>query len=172
MSVWKSAASVILTLFASSGWAQTETEEEELVFMEIVGTNVQVPSSFASAVCGLVVAEVTTQFGGTTDPVCSLDEQTASQMGLMDDEGQPVDLSRQSFINVQLPDNETRIQLPLSIAADLCETEESELADDSMNVRLVGCEVSQEQLEVSNLPGLQLVQSGDTQGAASGGSGD
>jgi hypothetical protein len=166
------AAAMALALPASAALAQTESEEEQLVFMEVVGSNVQVPASFVAAVCGLTPDQVTTDFVGTTDRACRVDEEAATQMGLLDDSGDMVDLSPQGFANVQLPDNETRVQLPLGIAAQLCGMEESELVDHSMSERLVACDVSQEQLEASNLPGLRMPEAGDGAGAAIGDEGE
>ncbi len=163
------AAATALALPASTALAQTETEEEQLVFMEVAGSNVQVPASFVAAVCGLTPDQVTTDFVGTTDPACRIDEEAATQIGLIDENGETVDLSPQGFASVQLPDNETRVQLPLGIAAQLCEMEESELIDQSMSERLVECDISQEQLEASNLPGLQMPQDGEGAGAATDG---
>jgi hypothetical protein len=162
------AAATALALPAPVALAQTETEEEQLVFMEVAGSNVQVPASFVAAVCGLTPEQVTTDFVGTTDRACSVDEEMATELGLMDDSGERVDLSPQGFANVQRPDNDTRVQLPLSIAAQLCEMEESELVDHSMSERLVACDLSQEQLETSNLPGLRMPEDGQDAGAATG----
>ena len=159
------AMSSALLMSAAPAIAQTESEEEQPVFVEVVGRSVQLPLSFAAAVCGLTVDEVTSEFVGGTDSACQVDEAAASQLGLVDENGETADLSRQGFVNVELPDNETRVQMPRSLAARLCEVEESELADDASSVRTVGCELSQEQVEASGLPGLL------TAGDAGGGEG-
>ena len=162
------AASAVLLLPAASVLAQTESEVEELVFVDVVGRSVQLPLSFAAAVCGLGTDQVASDFGGTTDAVCEVDEAAAAQMGLADESGEMVDLGPQDFVNVQLPDNETRVQLPKGLAARLCQVEESELTDDSSSVRLVGCELTQEQVDASGLPGL-LAGQDEGEGESTGG---
>jgi hypothetical protein len=154
MNILRLAATAALLVSASSALAQTETEEEQMVFVEVVDSNVQLPLTFAAAACGLPVEQVTTDFVGTTDAACAIEEELATQVGLVDERGELVDLSRQGFVNVQLPDNETRVQMPVGLAAQICEVQESELAEHSTSVRLVACELTQEQVEASGLPGL------------------
>lgn len=72
------AASAALSLSATSVPAQTEGEAEGLVFGDIVGRSVQLPLSFAAALCGLATDQVASDFGGTTDPVCEVDEAAAT----------------------------------------------------------------------------------------------
>ncbi len=162
------AASAALLLSTASAIAQTQNEEEDLVFVDVVGRDVQLPLSFAAAVCGLTTDQVVADFEGTTNAACELDEAAATEMGLVDESGEVVDLSRQGFVNVQLPDNETRVQLPRGLAARICQVEESELADDPSSVRLVGCELSQEQVEASGLPGLLAGQNGGEEESSGG----
>jgi hypothetical protein len=147
-------------LSATAAFAQTETEEEEMVFLEVVDSNVQLPLTFAAAICGLPVEQVITDFVGTTDAACIIEEELATQVGLVDENGELVDLTRQGFVNVQLPDNETTMQMPVSFAAALCDVQESQLAEHSTSVRLVACELTEEQAEASGLPGL-LISSGE-----------
>ncbi len=153
------AAATALTL-AAPALAQTETEEEQLVFLEVAGRSVQIPSSFAAAACGLSPERVAADLAETTDPACVLDEDTAVRMGLIEESGDAVDLTRQSFVSVQLPDGETRVQMPRAVAAELCEVEESALTDDPASVRQVGCELTQAQASASVFPGLTMSQGG------------
>ncbi len=151
-------AALALSSLAAS--AQTETEEEQLVFLDVAGRSVQLPSSFVAAACGLSPEQIATDLAETTDPACALDQATAVQMGLVEENGDPVDLTRQGFVNVELPDGEMRVQMPLAVAAQLCEVEESALADDQASVRQVGCELTQAQASASVFPGLTMSQGG------------
>ena len=152
-------ALLALLLSTTAAHAQTETEEEQLVFVEIAERSVQVPVSFAGTVCGLKANEVLTEFGDNIDPVCSIDEGSAAQMGLSDGDGELVDLTLQDFVSVQLPDGETRVQMPMGFATRLCGLDAGALSDDSMSERQVACELTQEQAVASKLPGLSMGQS-------------
>jgi hypothetical protein len=163
------ATAAALTLAAPVS-AQTETEEEQLVFLDVAGRSVQLPSSFVAAACGLSPEQITTDLVGTTDPACALDQDTAVQMGLTEENGDSVDLTRQGFVNVELPDGEMRVQMPRAVAAQLCEVEESALADDQASVRQVGCELTQAQASASIFPGLTMNQGGGGAAEDAGGS--
>ena len=156
-------ALVLITMaaltFPAPTFAQTETEEEQLVFLEVAGRSVQLPSSFVAAACGLSPEQIATDLAETTDPACALDQDTAVQMGLMEENGDSVDLTRQGFVSVELPDGEMRVQMPRAVAAQLCQVEESALVDDSASVRQVGCELTQAQASASIFPGLSMDQS-------------
>jgi hypothetical protein len=155
-----SLALISLMLVPAASLAQTETEQEQLVFVELATRRVQLPASFAGAVCGLGVDEVIAEFSDSIDPACSVDEAAAAGMGLTDENGDIVDMTLQDFVNVQLPDNETRVQMPMSFATRLCGLALGELSDDAMSERQVACELTPEQMAASNLPGLSLAEGG------------
>jgi hypothetical protein len=60
--------------------------------------------------------------------------------------------------------------MPLAVAAQLCEVEESALADDQASVRQVGCELTQAQASASIFPGLTMNQGGGGAAEDAGGS--
>src|SRR5690606_38148088 len=111
------------------------------------------PVSFAAAICGLAPQEVLLDFGDSVDAACAIDAGAAETMGLARD-GELVSLSIQDFVSVELQDRESRVQMPVSLAARHCGIEEGDLADDAVSVRQVACELSPEQAAASGLPGL------------------
>ena len=148
--------SAISVLFGTSTFAQTNAES---AFVAVAGTSVELPLSFAGALCGFTTEEVTARASSTTDPICTVDESTATSVGLMDEDGEMMDLTRQGFATVTMPDTETLVQLPINIAAQLCELEASELAGaTTAGDQASSCNLTQEDVDTTSFPGLRLAR--------------
>ncbi|EYD71496.1 hypothetical protein Rumeso_04897 [Rubellimicrobium mesophilum DSM 19309] len=83
-------------------------------------------------------------------------------MGLTDEHGEMVDITRQGFATLTMPDGASTVQLPIGIAAQLCELDASELAPVTAGEdQGSSCELTQEDVDTTSFPGLRLARSTD-----------
>jgi hypothetical protein len=130
------AAALLLSVLAIPASAQ---EQEGLVNVNISGNTVQVPVAVAAQLCDTDVNVLAKQ-KEKGDVACSITQQQAAERGFTGPEqGQA---QQEGLVNVNIADN--TVQVPVSVAAQLCDTDVNILAQQKEKGG-VACTITQEQ---------------------------
>lgn len=139
---------VALAIFAAPVLAQ----QSGLVNVSVDGNNVQVPVGIAAQVCGLDVNALAADFVGTEQVACDIDAETAAEHNIGGQHGGGQNQGQQKgLVNVSIDGN--NVQVPVSIAAQVCGVEVNVLARDFAGTDEVACEIDQETAAEHNIQG-------------------
>jgi len=139
-------AAAALTVAASGAFAQGQ---EGLVNISVDDNTVQVPISVAANVCDLDVNVLSSQFVGSDETACEIDQETAAANGI--DTGSnggsnsgPGNGNGQQEGLVNLSVDGNTIQVPVGIAANVCDVDANVIAQQVKGTDESACEIDQE----------------------------
>lgn len=153
------AAVAALVSFAAPAFAQ---DQEGLVNVSVDNNTVQVPVSVAANVCDITVDVLTADFVGTDKSACSIDQQTAATNdfpGYEDTTGNGKG-NQNGLVNVSVDGN--TVQVPIGVAANVCDIDANVLARDFKGSEEDACEIDQETAAANNFPTLSDAMPADT----------
>ncbi|MSU91006.1 hypothetical protein GE300_15535 [Rhodobacteraceae bacterium 2CG4] len=153
-----SAMAALLALSAPA-FAQ---DQEGLVNVSVDGNTVQVPVSVAANVCDIEVDVLSADFVGTDQTACSVDQQTAATNdfpGYEDTPGKGGG-NKSGLVNVSVDGNS--VQVPIGVAANVCDIDANVLARDFKGSDEDVCEIDQETASANNFPTLKDALPADT----------
>src|SRR5215213_1073867 len=157
----KRRASMIFRAFATAGVISlcvltgpaSAQQQEGLVNLNVSNNNtsVQVPVSVAAQLCGLEVNAVAQM--NRNQAVCDISQQQAAEANLPGfGQGQGQGTQQGGLVNLNIENNNTAVQVPVSVAAQLCGLEVNVVAQRNRNEAI--CEITQQQATQANLPGF------------------
>ena len=136
------AAAAALTVAASGAFAQGQ---EGLVNVSVDDNTVQVPVSVAANVCDLDVNVLARQFVGSDETACEIDQETAAENGIGtgsnggsgNGNGQ-----QEGLVNLSVDGN--TVQVPVGVAANVCDVDANVIAQQVKGTDESACEIDQE----------------------------
>lgn len=162
MTILKTSHAAIAALLLSVAPALAQDNQEGLVNVDVEGNTVQVPVAVAANVCDVTVDVLASDFVGTDETACSVDQQTAAANdfpGFEDAPGQGGG-NQNGLVNVDVEGN--TVQVPIGIAANVCGVDANVLAQDFAGGEESVCEIDQETAAANNFPTLEDAQPADT----------
>ena len=155
------ASAAVAALLACSAPAFAQ-DQEGLVNLSVDDNVVQVPVSVAANVCDITVDVLTADFVGTEDSACTIDEQTAATNDIAGYEDTPGNGNGQQngLVNVSVDGN--TVQVPIGVAANVCDIDANVLARDFKGSEEDACEIDQETAAANNFPTLSDAMPADT----------
>ncbi|WP_341211039.1 hypothetical protein [uncultured Limimaricola sp.] len=136
-------AAAALTVAASGAFAQGQ---EGLVNVSVDDNTVQVPVDVAANVCDLDVNVLSSQFAGTDETACEIDQKTAAQNGIKSNgtnNAQGNNGKQEGLVNLSLDGN--TVQAPIGVAANVCDVDANVLAKQFKGSDESACDITQEQ---------------------------
>ena len=118
--------------------------------------------SVAANVCDITVDVLTTDFVGSDESACTIDEQTAATNDIEGYEDTPGNGNGQQngLVNVSVDGN--TVQVPIGVAANVCDIAANVLARDFKGSEEDACEITQEVAAANNFPTLTDAMPADT----------
>jgi hypothetical protein len=153
-----SAAAAALLVMSAPAFAQ----QEGLVNVDVSGNTVQVPVAVAANVCDIAVDVLSADFVGTEETACSVDETVAATNDFPGYEDKPGNGSgkQNGLVNVSVEGN--TVQVPIGVAANVCDIDANVLARDFKGSDETACEIDQETAAANNFPTLTDAMPADT----------
>lgn len=134
------AATAALSIAASGAFAQGQ---EGLVNVSVDDNTVQVPVSVAANVCDLDVNALARQFVGSDDSACEIDQETAAANGINTGSSNGNGNGKQNgLVNLSVDGN--TIQVPVGVAANVCDVDANVIAQQVKGTDDSACEIDQE----------------------------
>lgn len=136
-------------------------DQEGLVNLSVDDNVVQVPVSVAANVCDISVNVLSSDFVGSENTACSIDEDTAAANGISgfegDDDAEDAERgngngTQNGLVNVSVDGN--TVQVPIGVAANVCDVDANVLARDFKGSDEDVCTISQETAAENNLPNM------------------
>ncbi|HEV7252698.1 MAG TPA: hypothetical protein VGN97_06320 [Mesorhizobium sp.] len=149
----KTIAQVAATaLLLSSGAAFAQTQQG-LVNVSVEGNSVQVPIGVAANVCDVDANVLATQFVGTDQTACEIDQETAAANNIGGSNaggGQGNGGGNQNgLVNVSVDDNV--VQVPVGIAANVCDVDANVIAQQFKGTDRTVCTIDQATAAANNI---------------------
>ncbi|WP_323768030.1 hypothetical protein [Marinovum sp.] len=135
-------AATALTVAASGALAQGQ---EGLVNVSVDDNTVQVPVSVAANVCDLDVNVLASQFVGSDETACEIDQETAAENGIGtgSNGGSGTGNGQQEgLVNLSVDGN--TVQVPVGVAANVCDVDANVIAEQFKGSDETACEIDQE----------------------------
>lgn len=135
-------AATALTVAASGAFAQGQ---EGLVNVSVDDNTVQVPVSVAANVCDLDANVLASQFVGSDKTACEIDQETAAENGIGtgsnggsgNGNGQ-----QEGLVNLSVDGN--TLQVPVGVAANVCDVDANVIAEQFKGTDESACEIDRE----------------------------
>lgn len=152
------AMAAVLSL-AAPAFAQ---DQEGLVNVSVDDNVVQVPVSVAANVCDITVDVLSSDFVGTEESACTIDEKTAATNDFPGYEDKPGKGGgkQNGLVNVSVDGN--TVQVPIGVAANVCDLDANVLAKEAKGSDKNVCEIDQETAAANNFPTLKDAEPADT----------
>ncbi|WP_183470051.1 hypothetical protein [Limimaricola variabilis] len=165
-------AATALSIAASGAFAQGQ---EGLVNVSVDDNTVQVPVDVAANVCNIDANVLATDFVGTEDSACTIDQSTAAKNGIKTGKGNSGHMEntasngksgkQEGLVNLSLDGN--TIQAPVAVAANLCDLDVNLISKKFQGKDKTACEITQEQaaengLDTSGLSDSDMTDATDT----------
>ncbi|MCP1170101.1 hypothetical protein [Limimaricola litoreus] len=160
-------AATALTVAASGAFAQGQ---EGLVNVSVDDNTVQVPVDVAANVCDLDVNVLASDFVGSEETACEIDQKTAAQNGIQSNGSNSAEGNngqQNGLVNLSLDGN--TVQAPIGVAANVCDVDANVIAQDFTGTDESVCTISQEQaaengIDTSGLSDSDMSNATDTLG--------
>lgn len=120
MSIYKHSYAAVAALLVSA--APAFAQQEGLVNVDVSGNTVQLPIAVAANICDLDV-NVLAEQAESGDTVCTIDQETVAANN---NAGGASGADQEGLVNVAIQDN--TVQLPIAVAANLCDIDVNVLA--------------------------------------------
>lgn len=145
------AAAAIALAAASPALAQ----QNGLVNLSVDGNTVQVPVGVAANVCDVDANVLATQFVGTDQTACEIDQATAAEHNIGGagggQGGGQGGGAQKGLVNVSVDGN--TVQVPVGVAANACDVDANVLAQQYVGSDETACEIDQETAAEHNIGG-------------------
>ncbi|PSK88545.1 hypothetical protein CLV79_101385 [Limimaricola soesokkakensis] len=133
-------AAAALTVAASGAFAQGQ---EGLVNVSVDDNTVQVPVSVAANACDLDVNVLSGQFVGSDKTACEIDQETAAANGIdTGSNGGSGNGQQEGLVNLSVDGN--TVQVPVGVAANVCDVDANVIAQQIKGTDESACEIDQE----------------------------
>ena len=154
------AAAISLALAGTASHAQ---DQDGLVNISVDDNTVQVPVSVAANVCDVSVDVLTESFVGSDETACEIDQETAAENGIdtgeedMAEDGDDDTKNargngkgkQKGLVNLSVDGN--TVQVPVGIAANVCDMDANVIAKDFKGSDDTVCEIDQETATENNI---------------------
>lgn len=114
-------------------------QQEGLVNVALTDNVIQVPVGVAAQICDVDASVIAQDFTGTEDTVCTIDEDTGADAGTGNSNGGG---QQKGLVNVDVSGN--TVQVPVSVAAQICDLDVNVIARDVAGSEDTACTIEDE----------------------------
>jgi hypothetical protein len=126
-------------------------QQEGLVNVNVEGTTVQVPIGIAAQACGIDANVLAQQTIGSDETACDLTQEVAAEHNIGGQHGGGGGGGQEGLVNINVED--TTVQVPVGVAAQVCNLDANVLARQFKGTEDVACEIDQATAAEHNIGG-------------------